>query len=299
MKTLLKVLGYGLAALVILVAALIGVVYVASNAKLKKTYAVTAQPVTVPTDATAIAQGRHLAETRGCMAFHGRDLAGATVFDNPAMGRADGPNITRGAGGLPGDWSDLDYMRAIRHGVAHDGRGLFLMPSTDYATFSQADMGALIAYLKSLPAVDKPRGPVAPGPVARALLLAGKIKLAAEVIDHVHVLPSVVTPAVTAEYGKYLAVACTGCHGENYSGGKIDIGPPDWPPAANLTPHAAGRLAKWSESDFLQALRTGRRPDGTALSAVMPKDFGKLDDTELKAIWLSLKTLPPVATGTR
>lgn len=299
MKFLLKLLGYGLAALVALVVVLAVVVYAASNAKLKKAHEVAARPVPVPTDAAAIAQGRHLAETRGCMACHGPDLAGATVFDNPAMGRVDGSNLTRGAGGLPADWSDLDYVRAIRHGVARDGRGLFLMPSTDYATFSTADMGALIAYLKSVPAVNKPNGPVALGPVARALLVAGKIKLAADVIDHAHVQPADVVPGATAAYGKYLAVACTGCHGENYAGGKIDIGPPDWPPAANLTPDASGRLAKWSEDDFLKAVRTGQRPDGTAISRVMPRDFGKLSDTELKAIWLFLKTLPAAATGTR
>ena len=299
MKTLLKVLGYGLVALVALIAVLLTIVYVASNAKLKKNHEIAAQPVAVPAGAAAIAQGRHLAETRGCMACHGRDLAGATVFDNPAMGRADGSNLTHGAGGLPADWTDLDYVRAIRHGVARDGRGLFLMPSTDYATFSSADMGALIAYLKSIPAVDKARGPVSPGPVARALLLAGKIKLAADAIDHAHVRPVEVTPAISAEYGQYIAVACTGCHGSNYSGGKIDIGPPDWPPAANLTPHASGRLAQWTEADFLRAIRTSRRPDGSAINPVMPKDFARLDDAELKAIWLFLKTLPPAATGTR
>lgn len=291
----LKFLGYALAVLVVLVAVAFGVVFVVSNAKLKKHFAVDPRPVPIPTDATALARGRHLAETRGCMECHGQNLAGATVFSNGAMGRVDGPNLTRGAGGIGASFSDLDFVRAIRHGVAPDGRGLFLMPSTDYATLSDADVGALIAYVKSVPPVDRPSGPVSLGPVARVLLSLGQIKLAAEELEQAHLQPAVVTPAVTVEYGKYVAAACTGCHGDNLSGGKIKVGPPDWPPAANLTP--AGNLAKWSEADFIKALRTAKRPDGTELNPVMPRVFGQLDDVELAALYKFLKTLPAAPTG--
>ena len=291
----LKFLGYALAVLVVLVAVAFGVVFVVSNAKLKKHFAVEPRPVPIPTDATALARGRHLAETRGCMECHGQNLAGATVFSNGAMGRVDGPNLTRGAGGIGASFSDLDFVRAIRHGVAPDGRGLFLMPSTDYATLSDADVGALIAYVKSVPPVDRPSGPVSLGPVARVLLSLGQIKLAAEELEQAQLQPAVVTPAVTVEYGKYVAAACTGCHGDNLSGGKIKVGPPDWPPAANLTP--AGNLAKWSDADFIKALRTAKRPDGTELNPVMPRVFGQLDDVELAALYKYLKTLPAAPTG--
>ena len=299
MKTLFKVLGFIVGGVVVLVGILAIVIYVRSNAKLHQTYTVTVAPVTVPTDAAAIERGKHLAMTRGCLECHGADLGGAMVFKNGAMGEVHGPNLTRGTGGVPANWTDLDYVRAIRHGVSSDGRGLFLMPASDYSGFSDDDMGALIAYLKAQPPVNRPRGPVALGPVARGLTAFGKIKLSADVIDHAHVKPAVVTPAVSAEYGRYVAAACTGCHGSNFSGGKIDIGPPDWPPAANLTPHADGRIAKWSEADFLKTIRTAKRPDGSELNPVMPRAFANLNDTELKAIWMFLKTLPAAATGVR
>lgn len=301
MKPLLKFLGYGIAVLVAVIAVAAATVYFVSNAKLKKTYAVNAKPAPLPPagDAAAIARGRHLSVTRGCSDCHGADLGGAKVFENPAMGAVHAPNLTRGAGGLPADWTDVDFVRAIRHGVARDGRGLFLMPSMDYAEFSDADMGALIAYVKSVPPVDRPRGPVALGPVARALTAAGKIKLAAEVIDHANVKPAVVAAGVTPDYGRYVAASCIGCHGPNFSGGRIDAGPPDWPAAANLTPHAEARLAKWSEEDFLRAIRSGKRPDGTEISPVMPRAFAQMDEIELKAVWTFLKTLPAVATGAR
>lgn len=299
MKTLLKVLGYGVGAVVILFGLAAVGVYLGSNAKLKKTYVVATKPVTMPTDAAALARGKHLAETRGCTDCHGADLGGKTVFDNGAMGRVDASNLTRGQGGLPATFRDEDLVRAIRHGVAPDGRGLFLMPSTDYAGFSDSDMGALIAYLKSVPPVNRPRGPVALGPVARGLVVAGKIKLAAEEIDHSSVRATVVSPGVTVEYGRYVAASCSGCHGANFSGGPIAVGPPDWPPAANLTPHAQGRITKWSEDDFLRTLRSGKRPDGTEVSPVMPRAFGLMDDVELKAIWMYFKTLPAAETGVR
>ena len=111
--------------------------------------------------------------------------------------------------------------------------------------------------------------------------------------------PEFVTPAITVEYGHYLAAGCTGCHGANFSGGKIDIDPPDWPQAANLTPYEPDGFVRWTEADFIAALRTQKKPDGVALSPVMPKVFGAMNDTELKAIWMYLRTLPPVATGQR
>ncbi len=297
MRKLLKIVGWIVGGLVVVIAVLATTVVIRSNAKLKQTFAVTAAPVRIPTDAAAVARGQHIALTRGCFECHGADLAGKTVFDNGAMGRTDAPNLTRGTGGVGATFRDEDYVRAIRHGVAPDGRGLFLMPSADYAGFSDDDMGALIAYVKSVPAVNKPSGPIALGPVARALVAFGKIKLDAERIDHVGVKAAQIVPAATADYGRYLAAGCTGCHGSNYSGGKIAIGPPDWPPAANLTPHAEGRIAKWTEENFFAALRTGKRPDGTEINPVMPRVFGQLDDVETRALWLFLKTLPPAATG--
>lgn len=297
--SVLKVIGYLFGALVLLIAIAAATIYLRSNAKLKQTFAVNVKPVSAPADTAAIARGKHIAETRGCTECHGADLGGHTVFNNGAMGRVDAPNLTRGTGGVPASFKDEDYVRAIRHGVSPEGRGYFLMPSEDYYNFSDADMGAVIAYIKSVPPVNRPRGPVALGPIARMLVTAGKIQLAAEKIDHASAGPAVVAPGITVEYGRYLATGCIGCHGPNFSGGKIAIGPPDWPPAANLTPHAEGRVAKWSEEDFLKTLRTAKRPDGSELNAAMPRAFGKLEESELKALWMFLKTLPAAPTGAR
>ncbi|HUJ44370.1 MAG TPA: c-type cytochrome [Opitutaceae bacterium] len=297
MRRVLKTLGYLAAALALLLAVTVAVVYWRSNVQLHRNYTVTVAPVRVPSDPAAIEHGRHIAQTRGCVDCHGADLGGAKVIDDPAMGRAYGPNLTRGRGGRAAELRDEDWVRAIRHGVAKDAHPLYLMPSAEYSHFTDDDLGAVIAYVKSVPPVDRDSVPLSVGPAARALMVAGKLPLAADLINHAGFKPEVVSPGVTVAYGRYLAVGCTGCHGTNFSGGKIDVGPPDWPAAANLTP--AGDLARWTEQEFLAALRTARRPDGRELSSVMPRAFGQMTDDELMAIWLFLRTVPPATTGTR
>jgi mono/diheme cytochrome c family protein len=130
-------------------------------------------------------------------------------------------------------------------------------------------------------------------------MMAGQFKLAVDEIDHTAVAPASVTPAITAEYGKYMASTCIGCHGPNMSGGKIPGAPPDWPAAANLTAHPSASLANWNEDQFITAIRTRQRPDGTTLSPVMPAAFAQMNDVELKAIWTYIRTLPPVPKGHR
>ncbi len=296
---ILKGLAYGLAGMLGLAVIAAATAYFASNAKLNRSYAVRVAAPRVPTDSAAITRGEHVATVRGCRDCHGGDLGGNKVVEDGAMGKIYGSNLTRGRGGLAADWNDEDFVRAIRHGIARDGRGLFLMPSYEYANLSDDDFGALLAYVKSVKPVDRERVPITLGPVARVLTAVGKIKLAAEQIDHANVKAAQVVPGVTVDYGRYLAVGCIGCHGPNFSGGKIDIGPPDWPAASNLTPHSSGRLAKWTEADFLRALRERRRPDGSKIDPVMPAVFGQMTDVELKAIWKYLQTVSPVAMGAR
>lgn len=295
MKRVFKFLGYFLGAAVLLLVVGVSAVYALSAQKLGRSYAVAVKPVAIPTDADALLRGRHIAETRGCIDCHGRDFGGAKVIDDPAVGVMWGPNLTTGRGGLAAGFNDEDWIRAIRHGVAKDGHPLVLMPSLEYSHFSDDDLGALVAYLKTVPKVDRDRVALAVGPVARALMLAGEIKLAAEHIDHAGLRPPTVVPGVTLDYGRYLAVGCTGCHGEQFAGGRIPGAPPDWPLARNLTP--AGDLARWSEQDFFKILETGVRPDGKQLNPVMPIAFGQMNDTEKQALWLYLKSLPPVAAG--
>lgn len=298
-RKILKFCAYGIGGLVTLIAIFALVAYGVSNSRMHKRYAIQVSSVSVPNGSEAIERGRHIVAMRACADCHGADFGGAKVIDDPAAGVFWGANLTRGAGGLPADYSDLDYVRAIRHGLRRDGTPLVLMPSQEYSEMTDEDLGAVVAYLKSLTPVDRPRGPISPGPVIRALLVLGKVNFAAEQIDHNARRQSTVQVGATRDYGKYLATSCTGCHGPNLSGGKITGAPPDWPAAANLTTHASTNVSHWSEEQFIQTLRTHQRPDGTELNAVMPAAFKVMTDIELKALWAYISSLPASPTGAR
>jgi cytochrome c553 len=91
---------------------------------------------------------------------------------------------------------------------------------------------------------------------------------------------------------------CTGCHGERFSGGPIPGAPPDWKPAANLTPTGLGH---YTEADFVRALRDGVRPGGARIDPSMPVErvTRHMNDVELAALWAYLRTVPPRPYGGR
>jgi hypothetical protein len=118
------------------------------------------------------------------------------------------PNLTTGAGGVGDTNTDEDWVRAIRHGVGHDGRGLALMPSAVFYYLSDEDLGALIAYLKSLPPVDNEMPGTDLGPVGRISCrwtVTGRDCLGVTVIGQAFAL---VARAATVEYAR-TANTCT------------------------------------------------------------------------------------------
>ncbi len=296
MKLLLKVLT-GVVVLVLVGAATI---YFVSEHRLRRHYDIQPESVAVSDDPAVVAHGGHVAKIRGCRECHGDDLGGAAVIDDPAVAHIHGVNLTRGAGGLPPEYSDGDFVRALRHGVARDGRPLILMPSGEFHALSDADVGALIAYIRSVPPVDRQMPKSTLGPIMRMVLLFDREAdvLSAEKIDH-GARPAVVAPATTQEQGRYLAVSCTYCHGPGFSGGKIPGIPPDWPPAKNLT--TGGETRDWTEAQFATVLRTGVTPDGRKLNPqYMPWTATQgMTDEEIHALWGYLRALPSKPDGNR
>lgn len=298
MRTTMKWLGRLAAGVVLLLVAALATVYAMSEWRLRRVWDVQASVPVVPSDAAAVARGDHLATIRGCKGCHGPDLGGATFIDAPVMARLSGSNLTSGQGGIVR--SDLDRVRAIRHGVAPNGRSLLFMPSQEFNALSESDMGDLLAYLHSVPAVDRTLPPNRVGPLGRALFLAGKVPLLpAEVVDH-QARPAQPNPGATPAYGAYLASSCKGCHGAGLSGGHIPGTPPSWPDAANLTPHASG-LAGWSEADLRRALREGISRDGRKLKTdFMPvRETRHLSDEEIGALYAYFRSVPAKPRGGR
>ncbi len=238
----------------------------------------------------AIARGKRYLESRaGCADCHGKDMGGKVVVDNPAMGQWIAPNITRG--GVTKDYQSKDWVRVIRHGIKPNGKPA-LMPAQDFTWFSDQEISDIAAYIRSLPPVDREMPPSSLGPIFALILVNGDFPLAAERLDHESPRPKYPPPlTASVELGKHLGTTCQGCHGHDLSGGPVIGGDPTWPPARNLTFDESG-LAEWSLEDFEKALREGVRPNGETINPVMPIALTKnLQDTEIEALYLYLKTI--------
>jgi mono/diheme cytochrome c family protein len=277
------------------IGAWVGSAVFAYNRSMATVYDVPVPAVTLSTDSLVIARGKHLVESvAGCASgdCHGIDLGGGTPIEAGPVGTIAAPNIT--SGGVGADYWDGEIARLILHGIRRDGRSVRFMPSQDLAWLPDDDIAAIISYVRSVPAVDRPSGPVNLGILAKVLdRRSAMVVDVARRIDHTR-REQAPPPAPTAAYGAYLAKSCVGCHGEHLSGGKIPGTPPSLPIPANLTPHATG-LASWSFADFEKVLTTGIRPDGRKLDPFMPiESLGKMNDTEKRAIWEYLRGLPPV-----
>jgi cytochrome c553 len=269
--------------------------YFLGDSKLGKTYDVPVEAITVPSDAQVVMRGEHLVDILLCTRCHGENLAGQVYFDAPGLLTIPSPNLTSGKGGVGQVYTDKDWLRAIRHGVGKDGRGLFFMPSPAFQAFSEEDTAALLAYLKQLPPVDNELPGRSFAPMAMVMTGVGAIPpIPADLVDHSAPYGTVAAGATTG-YGEILAGTCKECHGEKLNG--MLFGPPgNQVMTPNLTP--AGELASWTEADFANTIRTGTTPAGRPLNEEMPwKYYGKMTEDELKAVWLYLQSLPPLTTG--
>jgi mono/diheme cytochrome c family protein len=220
------------------------------------------------------------------------------MVDAFPIGRLLGPNLTLGKGSRTADFTPRDWDRIVRHGVLRDGHGA-VMPAEDFQHMSDQELSDIISYIRSLPPVDNTVPKSTFGPLGKVLVATGKMRLSAAVIPS-HTAPHQVRPpeeAVSTEFGQHLASVCMGCHGPDFSGGPIAGGDPSWPPARNLTPDATG-LKGWTYDQFVAALASGQRPDGTVLRAPMTlmTSYGKsMKDVERRALWAYLQSLPPVS----
>lgn len=299
-RTLLRRSLFTLAGLAAALAAAVGFALARAEIKQHRSIELKVGAIAIPDDPAALERGRYLFLSRGCIDCHGTQGGGKVLINDGKGLHLRGPNIAQGSPTVA-SYRVEDWVRAIRHGVKPDGRPALIMPSEDYNRLSNEDLGALIAHLRRLPRTEG--GPAVielPLPF-RAMYGLGLIQDAAEKIDH-SLPPSPPMPStVSVANGAYVAHMCIGCHGPGLSGGKIPGTPPDWPPASNLTPGQGSAMPKYQTPDqFVAMMHSGQRPDGSAVSKVMP--FGALkemSDTDLRAIYAYLQTVPAKPQGQR
>jgi len=262
---------------------------------------------------TLVERGRYLVEGLGaCANCHtpkgpGGDLAarrfaGGFEVDEPPFGTWIAPNITPDRETGIGGWTDAEIARAIREGKHRDGHTLGPpMPFAQYRRLSDRDVRAMVAYLRTLPAVRNavPRSRyTVPLPTSYGLPVTS-------VPD-----PSREDPA---KYGEYLTgpvAHCVACHtpltadgqpdeARRFAGGFAFVGPRGTVYSSNLTPHAETGLGRWADAEIARAIVYGTKRTGGTLSAPMPWPYyaGRVSDADVRAIVAYLRTLPAIANA--
>jgi mono/diheme cytochrome c family protein len=270
-----------------------------------------------------LARGRYLTENV-FVCFHCHSQTDMSLFGTPPKpgtlgggGQCLGPetgfpgtmcmsNLTPDAETGLGQWTDGEIIRAIREGVSRDGRALMpIMPYRLYREMSDEDVEALVAYLRSIPAI---RNPLA------------KTRLDFPVNVFIRLMPEPLEKAVTAParsdtvaYGRYLTTVagCVDCHtptdenreplpGKLFAGGQeFGLEKDAMVRSSNLTPHETG-IGGLSRGSFIalfkrHALPEARREVAPERNTVMAwMAYAGMAEEDLGAIYDYLKTLPPV-----
>ena len=293
MRKFLKWVGISLATLVGATLVAVAVLIFLGGRKIAALHTLEVEAVAAPDDPAAVEHGAHLVRTR-CVFCHGEDLGGKKFIDDAAFMILNAPNLTRGAGGVGAGYADdAAWVRAIRHGVNASGRALIIMPAENYYFLSDGDLGDIIAYLKSLPPVDRNWAPPQPSLLAKALVGAGKLddSFAFLTIDHRAPRPAKPEPGPTAEHGEYIVrtFGCRNCHGSKLSGQLTPDG--SGAAAPNLT--QGGSIQDWSEDDFLTMIQ---EQDSKEMPWIMLRN---MSDDEQRALYRYLASLPALPSTSK
>lgn len=266
----------------------------------------------VPGGAVSLANGKRLFWAGGCASCHVGD--GQTTARAPALGGGRSiatpfgafraPNISPDGETGIGGWTLAEFDRALRAGIAPDGRVYYpAFPYPFYARLSARDVADLHAYLRSLPPVTNR---VAPGRLVFPASLNGAARAWRALYFRRPLPVTLADPSELVARGQFLVEGpghCGACHSPRDGlGGPLrkrwlsGAETPDESFAPNLTPHGDG-LQDWSEADIVAALRA-RPSDSFAAEgmAAVRANLAHLPESDLKAIAAYLSTLPPVAS---
>ncbi|HEB89818.1 MAG TPA: cytochrome C [Deltaproteobacteria bacterium] len=262
-----------------------------------------------------VGRGRHVFFATGGCTCHtnlpgeGKDaplLAGGRGLKTP-FGVFYSTNITPDPETGIGDWSDADFMRAMREGLSPDGEHYFpVFPYTSFSGLTDQDLVDLRAYLASLPAIRREnRPPDAPFPFSWRATLAGWKWLNFEPVP----LPDAPDRSEAWIRGRYLVTAaahCGECHTPRTLTGGLDRSMwlagsregPEGELAPNITPDPKTGIGRWSVADLVWYLEMGIKPDGDdtqgLMAEVIEHGYSHLPKSDLEAIAVYLKALPAI-----
>jgi mono/diheme cytochrome c family protein len=263
-------------------------------------------------DPAAAQRGEYLARAANCTGCHSdKEHGGAPFAGGKAIMTSFGAyysrNITPDSQHGIGAWSEADFRRALRDGVAPGGAHYFpAFPFPSFTFMTDADIADIFAYLQTQqPDPRENRAHDVPFPYDVRLTMLGWRAV------YFEKGPLEPDPRQGAEWnrGAYLVVAvahCADCHSPRTSLGAVDserrfnggtLYGPGEKHAPNITPDMTDGIGKWRLEDITALLKTGIPPDGDAVSAPMSEvveGTAKLTDADRRAIAVYLKSLKPL-----
>jgi mono/diheme cytochrome c family protein len=266
------------AAVIVIAAVAYGTIYAMSERMMARVYDVPLSDYTAPMDHGLLAEGERLARIGGCIGCHGPAMEGYVFLDDPWLARIVAPDLTR----IAQEYSDAELERVIRKGVRRDGRTVWVMPSPMFAHLADDDLGAIIAYIRSVAPHNGPDTEFKLGPLGRIGVVLGEFP---PLVAEIPALDPPTKPDISdaMAFGRYLALtACSECHGANLRGAPDGTAPPLSVVVA-YAPDAFRRLMQ-------QGIASGERELGL-MSNVARDRFSHFRDDELAALYVYLKTL--------
>lgn len=260
-----------------------------------------------------VARGKEVFALAGGCGCHnvadGTVGSGGREIQTP-FGTFYGTNITPDRETGIGAWTDEEVIAAIREGYAR-GKGVEapVMPYYQYAGMSDADVRALVAYLRTLPPVRRVnREADVSLPLPRLAYRAWRLLFAPRVT------PAAETPSEPVARGRYLVdhvAICGDCHTPRNRLGALDLSlylagtaeGPDGKSVPNITPDPETGLAKWRESAFVDVLDSGMLPNMDNVQGMMAEvvdgygggpGYSDAPESELRSIAKYMKSVPPV-----
>jgi mono/diheme cytochrome c family protein len=272
-RRILRIAGLTACGAAVVTAAAVGAVWISSELTYNRKHPLEAAAAPARLEHPhSLAEGARLVRIYGCTDCHGEGLQGKLFQDDLPIGRLYGPNLTRTAQ----RYSDAQLRAAVTHGVAADGRGLWVMPSSVFAKLDERALQGIIGYIRSLPAEGQQTQESWMGPVARLGMVLGKFRSEPVIIAEGGA-PMPLAVGSNHELGRQLAaVACGECHGPKLEGDKGALGTPD------LTVARAYDLAAFRTLMKTGASLTGR--DLGLMSTSAKIRYSALTDAEVEQL---------------
>lgn len=260
------------------------------------------------------ARGKIIFDAGGCASCHmtkGQEdrlkLGGGRELKSP-FGVFVAPNISSHKGDGIGAWSARDLVNAMKRGVSPKGEHYYpAFPYTTYARARIGDIADLMAYLRTLPAVETR---AADHRLSFPFNMRRGLGLWKALYFDASELPAIEGESAELARGRYLTEGlahCAECHsgrdmfggiraGQRYAGGP-DLEGDGFVP--NITQHESA-LGKWSLKDIDYMLERGAVPDGDYVGGSMAdvvSNMAELPAADRAAIAAYVKSLPPLPTS--